>query len=188
MKDNDVIKALECCIRNEYCCTCEECPLDTYPQCEEVLYRETVDLINRQKAEIKQKDTEIGILIRKKETLRDELAEKQAEIERLQDIIISNDEERLSSSAIMMKKEQELMHAERISGLEAEIERLQKQLKEGIDLSDSVVKIFKSEARKEFAERLKEYGYVPQLSLTGEAVVDVEDIDNLLEEMESERK
>lgn len=43
-----------------------------------------------------------------------------------------------------------------------------------------------SEARKEFAERLKEYGYVPHLSFTGEAVIDVEDIDNLLAEMESE--
>lgn len=41
------------------------------------------EFINRQKAEIKQKDTEIDILIRKKETLKDELAEKQAEIEEL---------------------------------------------------------------------------------------------------------
>ena len=35
----------------------------------------------------------------------------------------------------------------------AEIERLQKQLKEGIDLSDDVFKIVKSEAIKEFAEK-----------------------------------
>ena len=41
------------------------------------LVHEVLDLINRQKAEIE-------ILIRKKETLRDELAEKDAEIERLQ--------------------------------------------------------------------------------------------------------
>ena len=51
---------------------------------------------------------------------------------------------------------------------------------------DEAIDKVKSEARKEFAERLKEYGYVPQLSLTCEAVVDVEDIDNLLAEMESE--
>lgn len=38
--------------------------------------KQTLDLINRQKAEI-------DILIRKKETLQDEIAEQQAEIERL---------------------------------------------------------------------------------------------------------
>ena len=36
----------------------------------------------------------------------------------------------------------------------AEIERLQKQLKEGIDLSDKVFKVVKSEAIKEFADKL----------------------------------
>ena len=40
------------------------------------LAKETFDMLNRQK-------TEIDILIRKKETLRDELEEKQTEIERL---------------------------------------------------------------------------------------------------------
>ena len=45
---------------------------------------------------------------------------------------------------------------ETINRQKAEIERLRKQLKEGIDLSDSVVKIFKVEAIKEFAERLCE--------------------------------
>lgn len=45
--------------------------------------KDVLDLINRKNAEIKKKDTEIDIIIRKKETLRDELAEKQAEIERL---------------------------------------------------------------------------------------------------------
>lgn len=37
----------------------------------------------------------------------------------------------------------------------AEIERLQRQLQEGIDLSDTALKIVKSEARKELAEKVK---------------------------------
>ena len=40
-----------------------------------------------------------------------------------------------------------------INRQKAEIERLQKQLKEGIDLSDSVVKIFKAEVIKGFANK-----------------------------------
>lgn len=43
------------------------------------LAKETLDMLNRQKAEI-------DILIRKKESLRDEIAEQQAEIERLKEI------------------------------------------------------------------------------------------------------
>ena len=36
---------------------------------------------------------------------------------------------------------------------------------------------------KEFAERLKEQSYIPNLSCTGEYIVDVSDIDNLVKEL-----
>lgn len=85
MNDNEIIKALECCID----CKCKECPcyknIDGEMRCTEIDEEEILNLINRKKAEI---------------------------------------------------------------------ERLQNQLKEGIDLSDSVLKIVKTEAYKEFAERL----------------------------------
>lgn len=57
----------------------------------------------------------------------------------------------------------------------AEIAELQRRLQEGIDLSDTVLKIVKSEARKEFAELIKQ-------STTDKS------IDELLEEMEDEDK
>lgn len=41
----------------------------------------------------------------------------------------------------------------------------------------------KSEAIKEFAERLKRYSFVDNLSLNGKETVYVEDIDNLVKEM-----
>lgn len=47
-----------------------------------------LDVVKEQKSEIAKKDTEIDILIRKKEALRDEIAEQQAEIERLQKILV----------------------------------------------------------------------------------------------------
>lgn len=49
MTDNDIVKALECCICDE----CKSCPHDEETACVENLHQEAIDLINRQKAEIK---------------------------------------------------------------------------------------------------------------------------------------
>ena len=46
-----------------------------------------------------------------------------------------------------------------------------------------LTKKIKTEAYKEFAERLKVVAYVPDLSIVGEPVVDVEDIDDLVKEL-----
>jgi septal ring factor EnvC (AmiA/AmiB activator) len=76
MTDTDIIKALECCSENKtLCSTClyRKSPVEC---CSSDLLKDTIALINRQKAEIE-------ILIRKKDTLKDEVAEQQAEIERL---------------------------------------------------------------------------------------------------------
>lgn len=75
MTDVEIVKALEHCVNEDADCKdCHSkqcCDGDTFGMIQAVL-----DLINRQKAEI-------DILIRKKETLQDEIAEQQAEIERL---------------------------------------------------------------------------------------------------------
>ena len=75
MTDNEIIKALECCQD----CNCKECPccrvIDGGTYCTEIDEEEILDLIKRQK-------TEIDILIRKKESLRDEITELQAEVEK----------------------------------------------------------------------------------------------------------
>ena len=52
-----------------------------------------LDLLNSQKAEIESKNVEIDILIRKKETLRDEISKLNADVERLKsdnDILSKN--------------------------------------------------------------------------------------------------
>lgn len=49
MTDNDIIKALECCDTREWC---NDCPLKDNDYCKDVLSEQSVDLINRQKAEI----------------------------------------------------------------------------------------------------------------------------------------
>lgn len=53
MTDNEIIKALECCSNDDDDSGCRNCPLgDKYPYCDDVLDGRTIDLINRQKAEI----------------------------------------------------------------------------------------------------------------------------------------
>ena len=69
MKENEIIKALECCsIRNT---NCKECPYYLEKDCVE---KDALDLIQK-------KNTEIDILIRKNETLKDEVS-------RLQNILV----------------------------------------------------------------------------------------------------
>lgn len=51
MTDNEIIKALECCFNNNGNCT-EECPLRHNNECWKILSSSTLDLINRQQAEI----------------------------------------------------------------------------------------------------------------------------------------
>ena len=52
MTDNDIIKALECCSKITF--SCDGCPLKhlKYSECYELVIRSTLNLINRQKAEI----------------------------------------------------------------------------------------------------------------------------------------
>ena len=75
MTDNEVIKALEHCGAG----SCVGCPLIAEDiHCIGKVTEKAIDLINRQQAEI-------DILIRKKESLRDEICELQTEVERLKE-------------------------------------------------------------------------------------------------------
>lgn len=56
MTDNEIIKAAECCVFGE---SCEGCPLE-FKDCANIdVSKLTLDLINRQKAEIEELETEI---------------------------------------------------------------------------------------------------------------------------------
>ena len=77
MTDNEIIKTAEnCCsaIPN-----CLDCQLDgdaiTCDKCMGQLLEMCLDLLNRQKAEIEEKDIEIDILIKKKDAAYDECSE-----------------------------------------------------------------------------------------------------------------
>ena len=60
MNDNDIIKALECCVNND---RCEECPINpnygNYGYCTNLALTHALDLIRQQKAEIDRLETEL---------------------------------------------------------------------------------------------------------------------------------
>lgn len=61
MTDKEIIKALECCLAKENCdvISCEKCPLEKQYECTDIMFRKTIDLINRQKAEIERLEKEL---------------------------------------------------------------------------------------------------------------------------------
>ncbi len=199
MTDNEIIKALECCSRGCSSEACIGCPFDEKELCigaENALQIYALDLINRQKAEIS--DLQDGINCDKETNkhlsneyidLMKECDRQKAEIERLKDLIINNDEKNLSYVATVINKERELMQIEHTRSLEAEIERLKNKLfdaNEGVEFykanfmakCEEIDKV-KFEAIKEFAERLK----AKATEYMRDGNVDVFDIDNLVKEM-----
>ena len=65
MTDNEIIKALECCLSGkDYDTACMKCPIEPICESDDILLKYALDLINRQKAEIeslKHRKTELQI-------------------------------------------------------------------------------------------------------------------------------
>ena len=61
MTDNKIIKALECCMYDDYD-YCKECLYRKNKPCQENLIRDALNLINRQKAEIERQREYIELL------------------------------------------------------------------------------------------------------------------------------
>ena len=128
MTDEQIIKALECCVKTEFISDCAKCKMFAF-DCKDILIENALDLINRQKAEIEELKTEI---------------------ERME-----------TQNTLLLKKKCK-------------------------DINTARKKI-KSEAIKEFAERLKKHSFVDNLSLDGKETVYVDDIDKLVKEMTEEK-
>ena len=111
MKNDEIIKALELCIQVDSD-VCDKCPFyDEESGCLEIdLRKPALDLINRQAAEIKQKDTEIAILIRKKEAEELQLKNSELEIE-LKEMRLWDGLQKAEIEGLIEKIESLLCHA-----------------------------------------------------------------------------
>ena len=182
MTDEQIKYALERCSIHKECCYCnavEECGI------KKVLTDSVLDLIKRQRAEI-------DILIRKKETLQDEVAELQLKIK---NCISEKDDLNIELQAIKAENE---MLTEKVEALGDPIEFAQYELfelreenRELHKICNQAIKTYKetkAEAIKEFAERLKEHKHECGCNYRKKPVyaVTVEKIDNLVKEMVGE--
>lgn len=77
-------KALECCANKNIFRTCEGCPLIYIPDCSIKLCELSIDLINRQEAEIDRLNNELRLKVEYIHEQRDVIDEKKAEIARLE--------------------------------------------------------------------------------------------------------
>lgn len=137
MTDEQIIKALECCVKTEFISDCAKCEMFAF-DCKDILIENALDLINRQKAEKERLEDE-NYTLKNKIEIRDNLIEQ-----------LGSDIDIKYNTIYTMREK---------------------------------LKNSKSEAIKEFAERVKKHSFVDNLSLDGKETVYVDDIDNLVKEM-----
>lgn len=166
MNENEIIKALECCISEEVQ-GCKDCPLLEFSrdcdECRTELMKQALDIIKRKNAENE------GLKCRN-QNLTFDLTSAKAEIEAFKESIRE--------------------HAEMLAERDVQIRMLQKENEAFAPLGMLYSEI-KSEARKEFVERLKaKLTYKGKNTKYGDFTwgdIKSYELDNLLAEMESER-
>jgi hypothetical protein len=168
LTDNEIVKALEWCKIGE-CRECAKCvPNNNGKSCRDNLLDLASDLINRQNAELERKDLEIQILIRKKEALKDEIADLTAEVERYEKIVgtLATQKDGTVIATLIGKKTKYIPN------------KLHEILK------NMAINRAKAEAIKEFAEMLKAryLVYDNNVGAVGKITL-YKDIDNLVKEM-----
>lgn len=117
MTEEQIVKALECCIKDDYDKGCTECPIHCYKGCDFHLAKFALDLINRQKAEI--------------ERLKAELKEAYGEIEKLEDNIDNG----VSVCAECHRKYAEEIKTAKIEAILEFSERLAKSIRSQLGIS-----------------------------------------------------
>lgn len=182
MTDKEIKKALECCstyITLEECAW-SDCPFVTEKGCSlelDELQKLSLDLINRQEAENEINTMDIDSLERERDALQEMIIEQKAQLEK-KDIEID----------ILIRKKETLR--DEIAEQKAKIERLKAECgnqsalwsKHYERIFETTKEYLKSEARKEFWERLKS-----KKCAKGSRVIYVDRIVETLKEMEGEK-
>ena len=170
MTDKDIIKALKICTSSSNGCshskyTCDDCYLKSQPMCSAVLHQDTIDLINRQQAELESIRLSLGLINKRKYYRKfvDEVFRKQKGKE-------------LSTPDFDYIYELYFKQQAEIERLKAEDEKYPFKCvmpfnsmvySKSIEDYDRLIGDIGADAIKEFAERLK-----PKLSVYDEVYVD----------------
>ena len=181
MTDNDIIRALECCTTPHEDAKCNYCVASVGSSCT-LKPRMLLDLIKRQQADIEVLQDDVSFLDKHNDELIEDNEKLKAEIERLEIELKA-----MRGAANSYKAENERLSEENKEKTETIVFLKDQAVGWSIDFCNlkKKLKTAKSEARKEFAERLKQKAKQGKGHL-GNAYcsVDVAVIDELLEEME----
>lgn len=166
LTDNEIVKALECC-KYEYDTKCELCCYNFYSRtgCRSELRRNALDLINRLQAENERLNEIVKTRHKVFETKCEKLENSEAELDEYKKIKKTIDEfwEILLTLSLFKRKEKPTLE----------------------EFAEAIQEI-KSEAYKEFAERLKNKGMAKYKTIDNEYLYEFDDIfiDNILKELE----
>ena len=182
MTDKEIIKAMECL---EGCdLNCRDCPYSQgsfYPICQRRVAKDALNLINRQQEQLE-------AAIAGQETLQKALAEKGREVERLtaekEQLIKTFGECQAEATKALVEKDKEIKRLKNNVFCSVVIDegKMRNIVNEKVAEFELDIESIKSEAIKEFAERLKEEqsfydGQETRIYLTEK------DLDNLVKEM-----
>ena len=200
--DDEIIKALECCVNND---SCKECPINpnhgNYGYCTNLALTHALALINRQKVEIEATEKECADLLGQRnavEMMLDranyncEKADEKIEYLKSENARLITSNSQLEARVCEDRAEIEMLnavHADMTESLRLAAEANKDMQAELEDLREIVfmdrseaIKNLKAETIKEFAQRLKKRARMPLGTLYG-GMVYLKDIDNLVKIM-----
>ena len=137
MTDAEIIKALGCCVTDDYDESCVKCPARKHKGCDYTLHKNALDLINRQKAEIEKHKKRCSCCGEKTTktiiNLQELLAEQKAEIERL---TIN-----MNAFGLGMKREKERADTAKSEAIKEFAERLKKAKQYSLERHENIVPV-----------------------------------------------
>ena len=161
LTDSEIVKALECCVEYKQLCP-SSCPMHNDKECVPKLKKYALDLIKRLENDVMAKEYEYDDMLYQRNSVERHLEGAQAELEQYKDYTEK--------------------WMEKCDDVQAENERLKFLLECEEAKYDKCAKRFYKEGIKEFADRLKEKGFI----LLRHKMILSSDIDNLLKELVGE--
>lgn len=152
MTDNEIIKALECCVKTEFISDCAKCEMFAF-DCKDILIENALDLINRQKAEIERLQKHNLVVARKHyDDGIKEFAEKVNELLERYSVIHENAE---AATQDVIECDNEIIEMQSVWDVHTLIKNEMSEYEEMYRLQDNIENIAKERLLKEIEKDLR---------------------------------
>lgn len=183
MTDEQIVKALECCVRYENHLACRGCPFSG-GICEEdglALQKHSLALIKRQQADKERLEIELQTMRIAANSYKSRVQTLEMDNAQLHSDIVNANQNLDHINRLFEKAKQKLANTyKELQKAKAEIEELQEILGGTAKVQSQTCAVVRVKAVREFAERLKKKAYLNNYCVN---VVTNDEIDNLVKEM-----